>query len=494
MPEQILYESTNRNLTLEQLLRIKKIDPNIKGPFTDSISFFDAIVMAQAPDTGLFVPIKIPQISLEELASLKGKPFADSAYLVFRKFLTEKEISNDNLRKLVDECYDFEFPLKHLEDRKYLLMHTESPTGDFKNTGARANAKFLQYMMEPGWIYIRITSTSGDTGGAVGLADHDVPGLISIILYPKESKGEISLVQEDIIKKIGDNVYAVAVLGADFSPIQDDMAKVALADAKLREILKEMKIGLTSGNSINWGRLMPQIAHYVYAYAQLADPIGERALFSTGLGNMGHGTAGEYARLMGLPIFNIWPSNENDHFPRYTKTGVYKPLTEEELIMCESKSMNVKNSSNLARVFYLYGGNVDKDGYVNLYPDRSEIQKNIYSPMVSMKEEDQTIIDVYNKSNKKIIIEPHGACSVHGLEQYMREFDISPDVLCIAQVTANPYKFKEHIRDLIEIEPPKPKAFEWFDGREITGTTMPFGYEHLREFILDVAKQVRSAN
>jgi threonine synthase len=134
-------------------------------------------------------------------------------------------------------------------------------------------------------MYIRITSTSGDTGGAVGLADYNVPGLISVILYPK---GHISKIQEDIIRKIGGNVIAVAVEGAMFTPIQDEMAKVAFADYDLQVELDNLNFRLTSGNSINWGRIMPQIVHYLYAYAQVEDPIGESVVFSTPLGNMGN--------------------------------------------------------------------------------------------------------------------------------------------------------------------------------------------------------------
>ncbi len=490
MSQQILYESTNRGLTLDQLLGIKDIDPDIEGPFTDRISFKDAIVMGQAPDTGLFVPERFPQITLDEIEWLRRKPFVYSAYLVFRKFLTKGEISNDDLGALVKEAYDFEYPLVHMDgglwNRQWLLMHTESPTGDFKNTGARANARFLSYMRDSDQKFIRITSTSGDTGGAVGLADYNVPGLVSIILYPK---GHISSVQEDIIRKIGGNVVAVAVDGATFTPIQDEMAKPALADPALREQLSGLGFGLTSGNSINWGRIMPQIVHYVYSYAQLADPIGEPVIFSTPLGNMGHGLAGEMARMMGLPIFSVWPTNENDPFPRYMESGVYRPLThEEEKPECHSNSMIVRNPSNLGRLFYFYDGLVDKDGNVHRYPPLDGIREHIFSTRVSMEEEDQTIKEVYEGHG--IIIDPHGACGVSGLLKYVAENTaVSPDTLCIAQITANPYKYREHINGLIGVEPEKPKAYRWFDGRELTGTTMPFGYEGFREFVLQVARE-----
>jgi threonine synthase len=481
----ISYRSTNRTLALEQLLGIKDISPEITGAFTNKVSFKDAIILGQAPDTGLFVPTRFPRLSFGEIRRLQGKPFSETAYLIFRKFLTQEEIPDASLHELVTEAYDFPYPLEHLEGRQYLLMHTESPTGDFKNTGARANARFLSYMKSPEERFIRLTTTSGDTGGAVGLADHLVPGLFSIIAYPQ---GHISPVQEDIIRKIGGNVYAVAVEGATFSPIQDEMAKRAFADTELRQELKELGFGFTSGNSINWGRIMPQIAHFVYAYAQLADPVGEEAVFSTPLGNMGHGLAGDMARLMGLPIFSVWPTNENDPFPRYLESSVYRPLRDdEENRRCRSNSMIVKNPSNLARLFDFYGGQVTKDGKVNESPDIGGIRSNIASMKVTMAQEDTTIRDVYSRYG--IIIEPHGACAVHGLWQHVAARAIPKERLCIAQITANPFKYHDHIKALTGVEPGKPKAYEWFDKRPLGGRTMPFGYENLTSLIREIARE-----
>jgi threonine synthase len=483
MPSQILYESTNRNLSLDQLLRIKNIDQNIEGAFTDKVSFRDAIVMGQAPDTGLFAPERFPEITMDEIASLKGKPFADSAYLVFRKFLTKDEISDKDLRTLVEDAYTFEYPLINTDAKNYLLMHTESPTGDFKNTGARANARFLSYMRPEGMRYIRVTTTSGDTGGAVGLADHNVPGLISVVLYPQ---GHISDVQEQIMTSIGDNVIAIAVKDAMFTDCQDGLGKPAFADIELGKELAKYNFGLTSGNSINWGRVMPQIVHFVYSYAQVADP-GETIIMSTPLGNMGHGLSGEMARRMGLPIFNVWPTNENDPFPRYMESGKYRPLTkEEENRDCKSNSMIVRNPSNLARLFYFFDGKVDKDGNVNEYPNNRELSRNVFSPRVSMKKENQTIKDVYEQYD--IVIDPHGACAVNGLWQYQGVQSLSREIPTVTQITANPYKYKDHIKELIGVDVEKPKAYEWFDGRALTGTTMSKDYQKFKELLIDLAK------
>ncbi|MFH0979197.1 MAG: threonine synthase [Candidatus Woesearchaeota archaeon] len=487
MLEQILYHSTNRNLSLEQLKVIKDIDPNIKGAFKDLVTFKDTILWGQSPDTGLFNPVRLPTISLEEISSLKGKPPSDTGYLILRKFLTEEEMPDAVLRKLCKEAFNFEYPLEHLEDRKFLLMHTKSPTGDFKNTGARANARFLSYFMEPGMIYIRNTITSGDTGGAVGLADYLIRHLISVIWYPKDY---ISKVQKYIIDRIGGNVYALAVEGVDFTPIQDQIGKALLADSDLRQELLEMKVGLTSGNSINWGRVLPQLIHFVHAYAQLASPVGEPAIFSTPLGNMGHGLAGDIARRMGLPIFSVWPTNENDPFPRYLQTGVYKPLTAEQVnLKCKSNSMIVKNPSNAARLFDFEGGNVDKDGRVNGYPSLPGIQKHIYSAKVMMGEEDEAIKYVFKQYG--IHIDPHGACAFHGFMDFANKEKLAKDMLSIIQVTAHPYKYEDHVRELTGEAPKKPEQFEWFDNRPESCKIMPFDYAVARQFILDLAYKQR---
>ena len=485
--EQITYVSTNKDLTIEQLLQIKDIDPNIQGSFKEEVSFKDVIIMGQSPDTGLFVPTTFPQISTEEIDSLNGKPFSDCAYLLFRKFITPEEISDRDLRDLVDDAYTFDYPLLKMDDGINLIMHTESPTGDFKNTGARANARFLSKLREEGEYFIRATSTSGDTGGAVGLADAGVDGLLSIILYPK---GHVSDVQEEIMLKIGQNTRVVGINDAMFSDIQDNLVKRLFSDPEVKKELGKLNVKLTSGNSINWGRVMPQIIHFLYSYANLAEDPNEICIFSTPQGNMGHGLSGEILRKMGVPIYSVCPTNENDPFPRYLQSGIYRPLTDnEQNTKCMSNSMIVKNPSNLARLFNFYGGIVDKDGNVHRYPDIEEMKKYIYSSKVTMHEEDETIKRVYKDSG--IIIDPHGACAIKGLWDALDMFDVDPhDVLCIAQVTANPYKYVDHIESLIGVRPEKPKAYQWLDGRERVGITMDFDYDTFKNIVIDEARRM----
>ncbi len=495
MPEQILYESTNRNLTLEQLLNIKdvrELNPNITGPFTDRVTFAEAILMGQAPDTGLFVPTYFPKITLDEIASLKGKPVAEAGYLVHRKFLTQEEISDEALRSICYDAFNFPIPLVRLVDRQYLEMHTESPTADFKNTGARASARFLQYTRPANMMIIRNTDTSGDTGGAIVRADYGVPGIISIAKYPKH---DVSKVQEDIMTKVGGNTYAIGIEGAMFTDIQDGLGKRLLADVDLRKELFEMGFLLTSGNSVNWSRVLPQIIHFVWSYAQLADPIGEPVIFSTPMGNGGHGLASEMTRMVTeLPMFSLWPTNANDAFPRYTQTGVYKPLKKEEEVKCKSVSMIVRNPGNFGRLAYMYDGQVDKDGHVNKYPNLAAMKKNIYSNRVSMQAEEDTIKYVFKNyphlyRDYGIIIEPHTSCGVNGLWQFIEKEKVPAKMLCIIQSTSSSYKFADYIEELVGVRPAKPKALEWFDERESTGIIMPFDYGMYRQFVLDIAKK-----
>ena len=484
MPEPIGYVSTNRDLSLDQLLQIKGVSQNISA-FRDEISFKEALeIGGQTPDTGLVVPTRIPHITNEEIVSLKDRPVSDAAYLLFRKFITPEEIPNTDLRELVDDAYNYGFPLEHLEKRQYMLMHTEGPTGDFKNTGARANARLLSMLSEPYKQYIRVTTTSGDTGGAVGVADSGVPRLHSLLLYPK---GRVSNVQEQIMRTGGDNVYPIAVQKASFSDIQDGMGKIALGDIELREELAKINFGLMSGNSINWGRLMPQIAHYLYSYAQLAN-IGEPVVFVTPMGNGGHGLAGEYfRRMVDFDVFSVWPTNENDVLPRYMVSDVHRPLTDVEFVVCKSCSMDVKMPSNNMRLFYLFGGIVAKDGRVFVRPDKNEMRKHIFSTQVTRKMEEQTIIEFYQRH--RIPIEPHTACMVNGMWQYLEREGPQNDTLIIGQSTAHKYKFHEYLNELLGVQIEKPDIYKRLDGLKETGMDMEFGYDNLKRFILEIASE-----
>lgn len=451
----IRYYSTNRNLD-----RSSGIDP-----FQKLVSFKEALLMGQAPDEGLFMPDRIPQLSLPVLKSLKDAPYADTAMLIAESFLKD-EISKEDLRRIVDDSYNFAVPLERVQDQQYIMRLDQGPTASFKDYAARMMARLMSHFLNAGERLNVLVATSGDTGGAVGDAFRGVPGVDVYILYPNE---EVSGMQKRQLDTIGGNVQAISVEGK-FDDCQN-LVKRVFADPDFSEM------NVSSANSINFGRIMPQIIYYVYAYAQLAQA-GEEVIFSVPSGNFGDALGCEYARRMGLPVKKlIMPTNENDEFPRFLKTGVYEKVSPSRA--CLSNAMNVGHPSNLARFFDLYGGTVDRMGKVYNYPDLNEMRRNIFSASISDEETRQTIKRIYEHYGT--ILEPHGAVGWKGLELYLAEYGKQP--LCVSLETAHPAKFPEEIKALLNILPELPPSMKELDGK--TGTALPMtnDYNKLKVYL-----------
>ena len=265
MANQIRYYSTNRNLT---------DTPGIV-PFKGYVSFKDALLKGQAPDEGLFMPDIIPEISLEDVVVLKGAPYPAMAMLVAKTFLRD-EISPDELKKIVEDSYNFTVPLEKVVDRKYIMRLDQGPTASFKDFAARMMARLMSHFRDRDKRLNVLVATSGDTGSAVGEAFKGVLGIDVNILYPRD---EVSWRQKKQLDTIGDNVQAISVEGK-FDDCQN-LVKEAFSDPSFDHL------NLTSANSINFGRILPQIVYYVYAYAQLAEK-GEGIIFSVPSGNFGN--------------------------------------------------------------------------------------------------------------------------------------------------------------------------------------------------------------
>lgn len=421
--------------------------------------------MGQAPDEGLFMPDQIPQLSLSVLKSLTDAPYADTAMLIAESFLQD-EITKEDLRRIIDDSYNFDVPLEHVRDQQYIMRLDQGPTASFKDFAARMMARLMSHFRSPGKRLNVLVATSGDTGGAVGDAFRGVPGVDVYILYPDE---EVSGMQKKQLDTIGGNVQAISV-GGKFDDCQN-LVKQVFADPDFAEM------NVSSANSINFGRIMPQIIYYVYAYAQLAHS-GEEIIFSVPSGNFGDALGCEYARRMGLPVKKlIMPTNENDEFPRFLKTGVYQKVSPSRA--CLSNAMNVGHPSNLARFFDLYGGTVDRMGKVYHYPDLDEMRRNIFSASISDEETRQTIKMIYE--NYGTILEPHGAVGWKGLELYLAENGDKP--LCVSVETAHPAKFPEEIAALLNVLPEIPPSMKELDGK--TGMALPMtnDYDKLKVYL-----------
>ena len=451
----IQYYSTNRNLN------------NVAGitPFTGLVSFKEALLAGQAPDEGLFVPDTIPQLSLKDIHNLKGKPYWETALLVAKTFLAD-EFSVEVLTKVVVDAYNYPVPLEEVYPRTFVMRLDQGPTASFKDFAARMMARLMSHCRPQGERLNILVATSGDTGSAVGEAFKGVDGIDVTILYPT---AEVSLRQKKQLDTIGGNVQALSVCGK-FDDCQN-LVKQAFSDPDLS------KFNLTSANSINFGRILPQMIYYIYAYAQLAAS-GEQIVFSVPSGNFGNALGCEYARRMGLPVAKlVMPTNENDEFPSYLKTRTYRKVSPSRA--CISNAMNVGHPSNLARFFELYGGTVDRSGFVHHYPDLEAMRQRIFSVSVTDEETRQTIKNTYELY--RVVLEQHGAVGWAGLTAYRSA--TGNKNLAVSLETAHPAKFPEEVQKLLGFTPELPPSMQGIDQRTGSAIEIAGDYETFRKFL-----------
>lgn len=461
MESPISYYSTNRNISLEGRPGFKKL-----------VSFKEALFMGIAPDSGLFMPDRIPAFSPEEIVDLKGKAFPQVAFEVLKKFL-ENEIGLKGLQSMVKDAYNFPVPLINLKDNRHMLNLGQGPTASFKDFAAQVMARLMEYLRPKDKEITILVATSGDTGSAVGEAFRSLKGFKVYILYPKD---EVSQIQKKTLDCIGNNVGALAVDGK-FDDCQK-LVKSAFADSELD------KLNLTSANSINIGRILPQITYYFYAYAQAAKD-GEEIIFSVPSGNFGNAFGCELARMMGIPIKKIIIAvNENDAFPKFLETGKYAKVSPSK--NCLSNAMNVGNPSNLARFFDIYGGNLDKEGIVHKIPDLKEMSNNLFSASMDDGQTMKAMKEAFE--NENLILEPHGAVAFAGLNKYLASHYHDGmgdgDAPSIFLETANPGKFPEIVENVLRQKPALPKSLRKMLLRRPNVQCIPNSYEKLKAILL----------
>lgn len=451
----IFYYSTNRNLK------------NVAGitPFSGKVSFKEALLKGQASDEGLFMPDTIPRLSLKDIQKLKGKPYSETALLIANAFLAD-EFPPEILRKVAIDSYNYPVPLEEVRPKNFVMRLDQGPTASFKDFAARMMARLMSNCRPKGERLNILVATSGDTGSAVGEAFKGVGGIDVTILYPE---AEVSSMQKKQLDTIGDNVQSLSV-GGKFDDCQN-LVKQAFSDAEL------VKFNLTSANSINFGRILPQIIYYVYAYAQLAEN-GEEAIYSVPSGNFGDALGCEYARRMGLPVAKlVMPTNENDEFPVYLATGKYNKVSPSRA--CISNAMNVGHPSNLARFFDLYGGTVDRVGKVHRDPDVEEMRRHIFSVSVTDEQTRETIKDVYKRYN--VVLEQHGAVGWAGLEEYLKTTPEQKLAICLE--TAHPAKFPEEIEKLLGLAVPMPESMKNIDRRKGSAVSLTNDYDDFKNYL-----------
>lgn len=433
------------------------------------VNFGEALLQGLAPDKGLYMPENIPTFTAEEIQSFATKTYAQIAYEVFSKFFAA-DIPAETLQILCEDAYNFNIPLENVCDRKYIMRLDQGPTASFKDFAGRAMGRLMQFFLNQNGEYkLILTATSGDTGSAVAHAFYDLPTIRVAILFPKD---EVTLRQRKQMTTLQKNITVIAIDGK-FDDAQA-MVKEAFSDSELSHLQ------LTSANSINIGRLIPQAVYYFYAYSRLAKT-NEKATFCIPSGNFGDMMGCVIAREMGLPIAKILiASNANNEFEQMLKTQTYSKI--EPSIDCLSSAMNVGHPSNLARLVELYGGNMNEKGEILAKPNFEAMNRDFFAISVSDSETKQTIKNTWNKYN--VMLEPHGAVGWKCVEEYVATEQISATELIISLETAHPAKFPDSIIENIGIAPELPASLQGIEEKPEKYDTIEGNYAAFKDFLL----------
>ncbi|TFG25697.1 MAG: threonine synthase [Promethearchaeota archaeon] len=450
----IMFHSTNKN--------------------TPDVDFKTAIIRGQALDKGLYMLNEIPKLTEEQIYSFKDLSLDEIGFIVISNIIGNI-IPKPELKKILKGALNFSVPVEHIGNNDYQCYLDQGPTASFKDFGARTLARIMEYFLEEdNKNAVILTATSGDTGGAVAQAFYEMNRIKVVVLFPKD---EISDLQRKQMTTLGKNVTAIGITGK-FDDCQR-LVKIAFADPDLQHI------GLSSANSINFGRLMPQTLYYFYSYSSVIEKKGEEVIFSVPSGNFGNLMGGLIASNMGLPVKRfISAVNENDEFPKFLETGKYEKV--EPSKKCISNAMNVGHPSNFARLIDLYGGQIDETGVMHKIPDLERIRKDIVSYSITNELTKETIVNFYKKYNKKII-EPHGAVGWACLEKYRIDFPEDNSYKLINFETADPAKFPEEIISLINITPKIPKSLEIIQNKsEFPNPVVINDYSDFKNYLVEI--------
>lgn len=393
-------------------------------------SLREAVSRGLAPDGGLYMPARVPVISADDLEALPESTWPETASAVLRPLL-EGSLDSRAVATLTSSALDFPVPLIQLRHRIHVLELFRGPTLAFKDVGARYMARLLMHQDQAGEGPLTVlTATSGDTGGAVAQAFFGLPGVRVIVLFPD---GKVTPRQERQFSTLGGNVVAVAVQG-DF----DDCQRLAKEAFLTRDSLPA-HTRLTSANSINVGRFLPQTTYFfkVWAAFQRKKANRTKILFSVPSGNFGNLAAGLMGKAMGLPdVSFLAATNRNDVVPEFLESGIYRPRPSASTL---STAMDVGDPSNLQRILHLYGSDLDA------------LRRDLVGRRVSDSETGDCIRRVFEETG--YVLDPHSAVGFAALE---RELEARPDTTGVLLATAHPAKFAEIVEPILGLTLPIP--------------------------------------
>lgn len=431
---------------------MKYYSTNGKAPEAD---LHKAVVKGLAEDKGLYMPETLKKLPQDFFDNIQDMSFQEISYKVADAFFGE-DVPADTLKKIVYDTLSFDCPTVKVNDNIYSLELFHGPTLAFKDVGARFMARLLgHFISQEGKEEVNVlVATSGDTGSAVANGFLGVEGIHVYVLYPK---GKVSAIQECQFTTLGKNITAVEVDG-----VFDDCQALVKSAFMDNDLNKHMK--LTSANSINVARFLPQSFYYFYAYAQMKKlGLADNLVVCVPSGNFGNITSGLFAKKMGLPIKRfIAANNANDIFYKYLQTGVYEPKASVQTI---ANAMDVGDPSNFARIIDLYKN------------DHDAICADVSGATFTDEQIAETIKAVSDKY--VYICDPHGACGYRALETGLKEGETG-----VFLETAHPAKFKSTVESIIghEIEIPQ-KLAEFMKGTK-QSIQMPKNFEDFKEYLL----------
>lgn len=424
-------------------------NPNLK------VTLREAVTQGLAPDNGLYMPEIIPELPKVFFDHIQEKSFSEIAFTVARNLIGDS-LPDVELKKIIDHTIQFDAPLVEIEKNIFALELFHGPTLAFKDFGARFMSQLLGYFARQQERDIMIlVATSGDTGSAVANGFLNVKGTKVVVLYPE---GKVSEVQEKQFTTLGNNITAIEIDGS-FDDCQR-LVKQAFMDDELRS-----KFFLTSANSINIARLIPQSFYYFYAYAQIKK-LGKPVVFSVPSGNFGNLTGGIFAKRMRLPVKKFVAStNINDVVPEYLQKSIFTPRPSRQTI---SNAMDVGNPSNFTRLLDLY------------QHDHQRIQEDVIGYAFTDTQTKDAIRHVYQTSD--YLLDPHGAVGYLGLKKYLEHNQGSTGIFL---ETAHPGKFLEVVEETLQKKIELPGTLKKFLKQEKRSVRLGSDFRDFKNYIMD---------
>ena len=418
-------------------------------------SLEEAVVKGLASDKGLYMPYEIKPLPKSFFDEIENLSFQEIAYRVADAFFGE-DVPAETLKNIVYDTLSFDVPVVKVKDNIYSLELFHGPTLAFKDVGGRFMARLLGYFIrKEGKKEVNVlVATSGDTGSAVANGFLGVEGIHVYVLYPK---GKVSEIQEKQFTTLGKNITAIEVDGT-FDDCQA-LVKNAFMDKELNAHMQ-----LTSANSINVARFLPQAFYYFYAYAQMKKlGLADNFVVCVPSGNFGNITAGLFGKKMGLPIKRfIAANNRNDIFYQYLKTGEYNPRPS---IATIANAMDVGDPSNFARIIDLYGGSHDAIA--------AEISGETYTD----EQISETVQKVYEETG--YLLDPHGACGYRALAE-----ELQPGETGVFLETAHPAKFLQTVQNIIGAEVKIPEKLQEFMRGKKLSVPMSKDFASFKEYLM----------